>query len=419
MIKKLFTIAALMVWNISAFAQSTEIRAVVPNPVLTRVVYLFQIEAGETKMLKSTTAKNDGVFVFSVEPPYEGFYMIGGFTAMAGQFPVYLKKGDQAMVSIEKGKMNFVGKQTEENSVLSAWTQVSPAEKLKFQKNIKTKNDRFNALMKQFIGFEQDFSAVKALKQNTGTAENLSEERKRLLVKDKFKNDEVFSYPNGKALICMYADYAANENNAEDGLNFLSTDLQKGVYIFERMKNKLKSYPQFEEMTAQYGKYFKDPGLKAKVDGLGTKLYHATPGRKGSDFSFPDQDGKMVSLSDFKGKVVLVDVWATFCGPCKALIPDLNKLEAELQNYKDLVFIGVAQDGPRAKNTWLKIVKEQQMGGIQLFAGGGNNVLANDYKIKVMPRYLIFDRQGNVVTTEAPFPNSPGLKKILLATLEK
>ena len=97
----------------------------------------------------------------------------------------------------------------------------------------------------------------------------------------------------------------------------------------------------------------------------------------------------------------------------------VNKLETELHDEKDLVFIGVAQDGPRAKGTWLKLIKERQMGGIQLFAGGGNNVLAIDYKIKVMPRYLLFDRNGNVVTTEAPLPSSPELKKLLLAQLAK
>ncbi|WP_316841266.1 TlpA disulfide reductase family protein [Pedobacter gandavensis] len=410
--KKLYAVVALLCWSFAVFAQSTEIRGSVSNPIMNRVVYLFQVEDGEPKLVKGSSTKNEGAFVLSFEPAYEGFYLIGGFTAVAGQFPLYLKKGDHVELMLSKGKMEFVGKSSEENEVLASWNKLSPAEKMALKKEFRTKNTRFNAAMKQFAGFEMDFYALK----NYAVAKE-SPLVKGLLVKDRYKNDEVFSYLNGKTLLCMYADAALNKSG--DGMSFLSTDRQKGTYIFEKTKNKLKTYPQFEEMNAQYSRYFKDPGLNAKVAALGTKLYKATPGRKGANFSFPDPDGKMVSLSDFKGKVVLVDVWATFCGPCKALIPDLNKLEKELEEHKDLVFIGVAQDGPSAKNTWLKIIKEKQMGGIQLFAGGGNNILANDYKIKVMPRYLIFDRNGNVVTTEAPLPNSPGLKKMLLEELAK
>lgn len=410
--KKLLTIAVLMLWHVCGFAQTVEIRGVL-KPAINKVAYLFQIEDGEPKLIKSASATSDGSFVLSFDPPYEGFYVIGGFTAMAGQFPLYLKKGDKAEVIIERSKMEFTGQQTEENVVLSSWSKLAQDQKADFQKNIHTKNAKFNILMKKFTGFEMDFYALNAIKKNPA-----AEEGKMLVVKDKFKNDDVFLYPNGKALIGMYADYAAKLNNTESGIDFLTTDRQKGTYIFNKLSNQLKTYTQFEEMTNSYGKFFQYPSLKAKVDGLGAKLYNATPGRKGSNFTFPDQNGKMVSLSDFKGKVVLVDVWATFCIPCRALFPALNKLEAELHN-QEIVFISVAQDGPKGKPTWLKVIKDNKLGGVQLFAGGGNNVLANDYKIKAMPRYLIFDRQGNVVTTEAPLPNNQELKKMLLVELAK
>ncbi|WP_316836613.1 TlpA disulfide reductase family protein [Pedobacter nutrimenti] len=423
------------------------------KPNINKVVYLFQVVDGETKLVKSCSLADDGSFLFSIDQPNEGFYMIGGFTAAAGQFPIYLKKGDKAQLSIDNRQMEFTGKQTDENklysnenAVLNEWIKLTRELKSQivilagpkravnpqaefaavnqktadFQKNINTKNTKFNLLMKQIVNYEMDFYALSLIKKNNGIIpESLAEYGKTLFQKDKFKSDDVFLYTNGKALITLYADYAASISKMEEGTNFLSTDRQKGTYIFDRMSPKVKTYPEFEAMLKAQGKYFNYASLKTKVDAFGTKLYKATPGRKAANFSFPDQDGKMVSLSDFKGKVVLVDVWATFCGPCKELIPALNQLEADLHDHKDLVFVGVAQDGPRARNTWLKIIKEKQMGGIQLFAGGGNNILASDYKIKVMPRYLIFDRQGNVVTTEAPLPSNPGLKKMLLVELAK
>lgn len=398
--------------NICAFAQTAEIRGVLKSPI-NKAIYVFQIEDGEPKLLKSGRATSDGSFVLSFDAPYEGFYLVGGFTALAGQFPIYLKKGDKAKVSPERNKMEFIGDQTEENTVLSSWSKLTQDQKVDFQKNIHTKNEKFNLLMKKFAGFEMDLYALNAIKKNPA-----AEEAKTFVVKDKFKNDDVFLYPNGKVLLCGYADYLATLNKTEDGLSFLTTDRQKGTYIFNKLSSKLKNYDEFEEMSNTYGKYFKYPSLKAKVETLGTKLYNSTPGRKGANFSYTDKDGKMVSLSDFKGKVVLVDVWATYCGPCKAQIPALNKLEAELHD-KEIVFVSVAQDGPKAKATWLKMIKDKQMGGIQLIVAGGNNVLANIYKIKAMPRYLIFDRQGNIVTAEAPLPSSQALKKMLLTELGK
>ena len=60
---------------------------------------------------------------------------------------------------------------------------------------------------------------------------------------------------------------------------------------------------------------------------MAANLYKAEEGMRAADFTYPDKDGKMVSLSDFKGKVVLVDVWATWCSPCRKELPYLKKLE--------------------------------------------------------------------------------------------
>ena len=65
------------------------------------------------------------------------------------------------------------------------------------------------------------------------------------------------------------------------------------------------------------------------------------PGEAATDFSYPDKDGNDVSLSDFVGSVVYVDVWATWCGPCRAEMPFLHDLESEYSD-KNVTFIGVS-----------------------------------------------------------------------------
>ncbi len=65
------------------------------------------------------------------------------------------------------------------------------------------------------------------------------------------------------------------------------------------------------------------------------------------DFSLPDLDGKQVKLSDFKGKVILLNFWATWCGPCKAEIPGFVELQTKYRN--DLVVLGFSVDDPVEK----------------------------------------------------------------------
>ena len=157
--------------------------------------------------------------------------------------------------------------------------------------------------------------------------------------------------------------------------------------------------------------------MKERAEAIGAKLYDTRAGGKAADFTYPDVNGKMVSLSDFKGKVVLVDVWATWCGPCKREIPHLIKLEKEMEG-KDLVVLGVSVDEAKNKQKWLDFIKEKGLGGVQVFANGWSKI-AKDYKITGIPRFMVFDKKGNVVSVDAPRPSNPELKKLIEAELKK
>ena len=81
----------------------------------------------------------------------------------------------------------------------------------------------------------------------------------------------------------------------------------------------------------------------------------------------PNSDGKKVSMNDLRGKIVLVDVWATWCGPCKAEIPHLKKLEEEFKGL-DVAFVSVSVDKKQDLEKWLHFTRKEQLGGIQLSA---------------------------------------------------
>ncbi len=136
-------------------------------------------------------------------------------------------------------------------------------------------------------------------------------------------------------------------------------------------------------------------------------------GEPAIDFNYPDTDGNEFSLASFKGKLVYIDIWATWCGPCKAEIPSLQKLEADYHS-KDITFISVSVDTD--KEAWEKMVAEKELGGVQLWANGWSKI-TKDYAIFSIPRFMLFDANGNVISTDAPRPSSEEIKGLLDSNL--
>tara|TARA_B100001142_G_C14346037_1_gene660027 strand:+ start:4066 stop:5292 length:1227 start_codon:yes stop_codon:yes gene_type:complete len=127
------------------------------------------------------------------------------------------------------------------------------------------------------------------------------------------------------------------------------------------------------------------------------------------DFSYTDKDSVEFSLSNFKGNLVYIDVWATWCGPCRAEIPSLKKLELEYHE-KDITFLSVSVDNDRA--AWLEMIKEKELGGIQLWADGWSKI-TEDYAIFGIPRFMLISREGKIISNDAPRPSSDKIRTLL------
>lgn len=129
------------------------------------------------------------------------------------------------------------------------------------------------------------------------------------------------------------------------------------------------------------------------------------------DFTYPDIEGNIISLSDFKGSYVYVDVWATWCWPCRYQIPFLSQLEKDYHD-SNIVFMSVSVDEEKDKQSWVNMIEEQNMGGVQLFAAGWNNTITQNYLIRGIPRFMLFDTKGNVISLNAARPSSDEIREI-------
>lgn len=135
-------------------------------------------------------------------------------------------------------------------------------------------------------------------------------------------------------------------------------------------------------------------------------------GKPSPKFTYPDINGKNVSLDDLKGKYVYIDVWATWCGPCKREIPYLKKLEHEYEN-KNITFVGLSIDTQENKGKWEKMVAERDLKGVQVLADKDwDSQFVQDYRITAIPRFILIDPKGNIVSHDAPRPSEPALKQL-------
>ena len=148
----------------------------------------------------------------------------------------------------------------------------------------------------------------------------------------------------------------------------------------------------------------KDTALQNRLQQQIATMGNVLPGTPGLNFSLEDHTGKVWHFSDLKGKVVYVDVWTTWCGPCRMEAPLFEKMAADYAG-KDVVFLGISADRPKDKATWVEMAGHKQT--LQLYSGE-KTAFMQYYQVPGYPTFLLFDKGGKVVNANAPRPSSEG-----------
>ncbi|KAB7731370.1 redoxin family protein [Rudanella paleaurantiibacter] len=142
-------------------------------------------------------------------------------------------------------------------------------------------------------------------------------------------------------------------------------------------------------------------------------------GQKAPDFTGITPEGKRLSLSDLKGKVVYMDVWATWCLPCRVEFPHAKKLQQTFLPTDEVAFLYVSIDKDEA--AWKRIVNAGVAPSgyhINGFDQKQSDQFAQSYLIGSIPRYILVDKLGNIVNPEAPKPSSKDIEMAIKALLK-
>jgi thiol-disulfide isomerase/thioredoxin len=187
---------------------------------------------------------------------------------------------------------------------------------------------------------------------------------------------------------------AAALAKAEKAARDMQTDFPKRDEVFELFNmiaqghldagDLVKSRSLYEEIAKKASEDNKESAQAQlrKLDRVGKPL----------DLSFSDVNGKPVSIKDYAGKVVLVDFWATWCGPCRAALPEVKEVYAK---YRAKGFEIVAISFDKEKGDLTKFIAEEKMTWPQYFDGlGWENKLGAKFEISSIPTVWLVDKKG-------------------------
>ncbi len=187
----------------------------------------------------------------------------------------------------------------------------------------------------------------------------------------------------------------------------------KDKLMFEYLQFGLKPNENLDEAYAIYKNSNPDPENLSHVTARYNQLKALTAGNPSPEFNFENHKGGKTSLKDLEGKYVYIDVWATWCAPCLREIPYLKEVEEEYKN-KNIQFVGISIDEEKDYDKWKQMVDEKSLAGIQLMADSNwNSDFVKQYAILGIPRFILIDPKGNIVSADAPRPSDPLLKQTL------
>jgi len=375
MIKKIGVIGILLLSNfvvaqtVSEKAKTVQLEGLIVGVVNSSITLINQnVNQGRTPISTIKTDEN-GAFKTTVTIPFNDYYYLK--TPNGQGVSLVLNENDTVKIYADSKSLlyncNLIGSQSSDQMLKFYQTYVP------------------------FKQFEDSLKRVLKIDRTKQTAVNQAF-KDRATTFYAYRNKFIQDNSNSPALIAVLP--SVNEK----------TEFE----LYKQLVNKLKENFPTSPTTKLLGNQ-----LKAKeIENLNKQKI--APGKPAPEIIVEGVDGKTIKLSDLKGKVVLIDMWASWCGPCRRENP--NVVKAYDKYHKDgFEVFSVSFDKPGNKDRWLAAIAQDgltwESHGSEL--KGFNNQAARDYSVRGIPFTCLVDAEGNIVKTNLRGPALEAeLKKI-------
>jgi len=324
-------------------------------------VYLQYMANGEWKT--DSIKPQDGKYHFNgrLAEPQAGRLRVKYFAGSDGKIPATNNKKDIVAIFLEKGKINVSSLDSFSNIKVSG--SEAHTEYIKLNNSLKPFNDKIEALYVIYSEHRKNKDSLN-IKKTQDEIDFVTKERNETVYAEYVRN-----HPKSPLALYAVRQYAGWD-----------IDPDKTEPLFNSLPLATRNWPSAIEL--------KELIELAKNTGIG---------RIALDFTQNDTLGKPITLSSFRGKYLLIDFWASWCGPCRRENPNVVKA---FHKYRDKGFhiLGVSLDRPGQKEKWMKAIHDDRLAWTQVSdLKFWENEVAKQFGISAIPQNLLLDPEGKII----------------------
>lgn len=433
--------------------ESGSMKLIVKGQNIDEKIQVNKFSAEETKRYKAVK-NEDGSFTFEWNGDF-GYYRLhlGGYESIE----IYMLPNEPLMITREaEGKYNFEGfaapqnlyhldvEESYEKMTSNLFTRplknskivtLSDRQVIKMYSKIKDEESRlldkyiekYSINDHKFIKLERDYTHFKCYQAILASARIKKQELGEYMPNKKYyslfneidyNNEEMFRQKTRYAAFLMSPYLGLPIGH--DQINFIRfigkrcTNAYMSSFILKangKMFLAKNEGEEFEKVMNDINNYVTDKEVKKYLTDFYNSRMGGMPGATIPNFSYKSYDGKTYTNEDFKGKYLLIDFWATWCGPCKAQTPFFEAKAKEFED-KNVTFVAISLDDNRVR--WEQYVKKNDMKNIQLISPKKEETkFAELFCNGGIPKFVLIDPDGKIVTGKFTAPSHDEFSKEL------